>query len=403
MAVGMPISYRGIEGNNDAGAINGAWIVTAFDATNNRVSFDMTFPKGTPVDPTSITSGASGWFPPHWFECYGGFSGVDVEAIFNIGRAAELLTENLHAVWNPTSQTQPVKNAQRVITTNLVAGRWHNIRGPSIMAGFPGAAIRLTQNGGSYVNAVHMGVAPYGTTTYIQQNGGWAQMSSCAIGGATSQSVNVGDGCHLQQSSNYYGAGDAGLVSNGGTSTFTTCKFSSLTNALEARNGGKLYNGSTSNTASFIKSCTTAVYWNNGGRVIMDPALIIDCTNLGRDAVGTQSYGGGWVGGVSGRATETRIVNLGAKIGGHAWRGRHDRVDVARGFGSRSGGLGCARRLDLGRLRHRCGHVIRPFCHVHAGAWLHPVARGLALRPRGLYRRRNRTARQGSCLQAALQ
>lgn len=291
-AVGMPISFQDVAGDNDAGAINTAAMISSLPGTLTQIIVEITAPRVTTLaSPTSVTAGTVN-FPLRWLEVKGGFTGSvsGSEAYWNA--TGNNLVKLFHPFmcWRPTSQLQAAKSAQSGVHTGALGGTIHIVDVGGIV-NFPRYGIRL--NGAHlYLNFAHAGGGICGDRAVTIQGTGHGQIVQSSFGSSLTQSVVIGRGCQVNMSSCDIGSGSEGINADGGDVDFNTCKIYGCTYGVNSDYGGRMYGGA----GATINGCTIGVYWNNGGRVVMDDADVTNSISAaGRFPVNSEALGGYWL------------------------------------------------------------------------------------------------------------
>lgn len=320
IAVGMPFGIRGATGddggtNTDGGAINGAFIVTAFDSTNRRVSFNLTSIAGAQVDCSGGIAGAV-TFPGAWINVRGGYEGGSREGYMNVGHGTEVQFARTFVCFDPSATDYPYKTNQKGLWSGALGGRVHTFSGVTAFVGFPHSQIRFVQAGPSYLNRIRLGGGILGGTGLTVQNGGSCQVASGAIGGLRTNGALAGMGCYVQLGGTDFGACGTGVAAPGGIISYETCNLTGCETGAEATLGGVASGEATAT----LKRCKTGVSYNLGGRVIQLASLV---TNS-RTAAGTTdsnywARGGWWASGTGTTILRRRhLINTGAKAGATA-------------------------------------------------------------------------------------
>lgn len=285
--VGGCVAIRDLTGTGDCAAVNGCFeILSMDDGSANTITFETTFPNGTPTSGTP-DSGARAYFPLRWGELSGGYTGVlsGQEGYVNASNGNVVVLENFWMLWKDGS-AQAVKGNQSFLHTGKGNGNVHvytNTGG----ANFPGRGARFN-DGGCYLNRFYYSG---GKTGLHVQGSGNCQVVASSITGFTEEVAQVGRGNFLNVSSSKLGASVRGLYNVGGeidyqTSTVTACEIGADTTLT-----GHTYGGA----SGVIDRCALGISFDSCGIHICDPAP----TNCDQNVVNdipqnVFARGGGW-------------------------------------------------------------------------------------------------------------
>lgn len=292
----MPVGIRNVVGDNDAGNICGAQLLTG--ASGNEIYFDLTSPRLTALsNPTTITSATNQsqvYFPSTWLQLRGGFTGLTSgsEGYWCANQGARIQMRGICMSWDDTATDYGYKSRQQAIHAGILGGSFHIFGNDCIFAGFPGGVMRLVNCGPSYINFTMMGCSPFGDDVVTIQNGGFVQLATCDLGGSKSSVAIAGAGCAIQMSGRM-ASGVTGAYAPGGRFTYRSSKIHGCTTGAQAEYGG-ICDGLTGTT---INRCSYGIEFDAGG-IVVQPESLITNSITGT----TQSYladsiarGGAWI------------------------------------------------------------------------------------------------------------
>ena len=291
-AVGMPVSFQDVAGDNDAGAMNCSAMISSLPGTLTQIVVEITAPRATTLaSPTTVSAGICN-FPLRWLEVQGGYTGSvsGREAYWNASGVNLVKLSYPFMCWRPLSQTQGAKTNQSGIHTGALGGTIHVVDIAGI-CNFPLYGIRL--NGAHlYLNYAHTGGGICGNRAVTIQGTGHGQIVQSSFGSSLTQGVTIGRGCQVNMSACHFGASSECLNIEGGDVDYSTCSFHGSTYGVNCDYQGRGYGGA----SATIDRCTTGIYWANGGRVVHDDANVTNSiTAAGRFPVNSEALGGYWL------------------------------------------------------------------------------------------------------------
>ena len=285
--VGGCVAIRDLTGTGDCAAVNGCFeILSMDDGAANTITFETTFPNGTPADGTP-DSGARAYFPLRWGELSGGFTGVlsGQEGYVSASNGNIVIVENFWMLWKD-GPAQAIKGNQSCLHTGTGNGRVHSYTNTGA-ANFPGRGARFN-DGNCYLNRFYVSG---GKTGIHVQGSGNCQIVASSITGFTDEALQVGRGNFVNISSSEVGSAPRGIYNVGGevdyqTATITACEIGADTSL-----DGFTYGGA----SGVIDRCALGITFDSRG-VHTCASAPTNCTQAVVNDIpqNTHARGGGW-------------------------------------------------------------------------------------------------------------